>query len=73
MDPQEVLKKASVTGGSCNPARFSTVSDVSVWEDSGFSKNDAKNYLYMVEDVLLILCSISMKLPDILNIKTLSN
>ena len=49
----EVLKKASVTGGSgVNPARFSTVSDVSVWEDSGFSKNDAKNYLYMVEDVL---------------------
>ena len=48
------LKKASVTGGSgVNPARFSTVSDTSVWVDTGFSESDARGYLNMVEDVLM--------------------
>ncbi len=50
----DTLKKASVTGGSgVNPARFSTVSDTSVWVDTGFSESDARGYLNMVEDVLM--------------------
>ena len=36
-----------------NPARFSTVSDTSVWVDTGFSESDARGYLNMVEDVLM--------------------
>jgi multiple sugar transport system substrate-binding protein len=47
------LKQASLTGGSgVNPARTSTVEDVDAWITSGFSEEDAQDYLGMVGEVL---------------------